>query len=75
MKKTDIRRLEKVVKKYEEIEKLLDDAYESIWEEKTEYVGGIQTTTFVRDELEAATYNRKWIESRIKQLKEKHETV
>lgn len=70
MKKTDIRRLEKVVKKYREIEKLLDEAYESIWKEPTEYVGGIQTTTFVREELNEATHNRQWIESRIKLLTE-----
>ena len=74
MRKPDIKRLEKAVKKYEEIEKLLETVSDSLWKHgPTEYVNGISTSTLLKDMLEEATDNRRWIQTRIKLLKEQDE--
>ena len=74
MKKTDIRRLEKVVELYGKIEKILDQAYDSIYDndaDNSELVMlGISALHFVRDERLSAMRNRKWIENKLKTIKE-----
>ena len=74
MKKTDIRRLEKVVDLYNKIEKILDDAYDSIYNndaDNSEFVmPGLSALHFVRDERLSALRNRKWIEDKLKTIKE-----
>ena len=74
MKKTDIRRLEKVVELYGKIEKILDQAYDSIYDndaDSSEFVmPGMSALHFVRDERLSAMRNRKWIENKLKTIKE-----
>ena len=70
MKKTDIKRLEKVVDLYRKIEDLLDKTYNSVDKDcDQEYVmPGMTTLNFVRDELKSAIENRSWIESKLKMI-------
>ena len=71
MKSCDIKRLEKVVKKYKEIEKLLSLAYDSTDNhgDKFTFLGICPTTvnvcSLIRDMHVAAVENRQYIEGKI----------
>ena len=71
MKSCDIKRLEKVVKKYKEIEELLSLAYDSTDNHGDKFTfRGICPTTvnvcsLIRDMHVAAAENRKYIEGKI----------
>ena len=72
MKTCDIKRLEKVVKKYKEIEELLSLAYDSTEDHNDKFTfGGICPTTvsvcsLVRDMLVSALENRQYVEGKIR---------
>lgn len=72
MKKNDIKRLEKVVKKYKEIEELLSLTYDSTEEhgDKFTFQGICPTTvsicSLIRDMLVSVVENRDYIEGKIR---------
>ena len=72
MKTSDIKRLEKVVKKYKEIEELLSLAYDSTenHDDKFTFKGIYPTTvsicSLIRDMHVSAVENRKYIEGKIR---------
>lgn len=72
MKTSDIKRLEKVVKKYKEIEELLSLAYDSTenHDDKFTFKGICPTTvsicSLIRDMHVSAVENRKYIEGKIR---------
>ena len=76
MKSCDIKRLEKAVKKYKEIEELLSLAYDSTDNhgDKFTFLGICQTTvnvcSLIRDMYVAAVENRKYIEGKINAFKD-----
>lgn len=76
MKASDIKRLERVVKKYKEIEELLDQTYDSTENHNDKFTfGGICPTTvsvssIIRDMLVSAVENRRYIEGKIRAFAE-----
>lgn len=76
MKTSDIKRLEKVVKKYKEIEELLSLAYDSTenHDDKFTFKGICPTTvsicSLIRDMHVSAVENRKYIEGKINAFKD-----
>lgn len=76
MKSEDIKRLEKAVKKYKEIEELLSLTYDSTEDhgDNFTFAGTCQTTvsvcSLIRDMYVAAVENRKYIDGKIKAFKE-----
>ena len=75
MKSCDIKRLEKVVKKYKEIEKILNQAYDSTENhgDKFTFLGICPTTvsvcSLIKDMYVTAIENRKYIEGKIYSLR------
>lgn len=73
MRKSDVKRLEKVVDLYRKIEDLLDKTYDSVYDDSgcdEEYVmPGMSVLNFVRDERLTALRNRQWIEAKLKTIK------
>lgn len=73
MKKADVNRLEKAVEHYRKIEDLLGEAYESIYEGRTERVGDATTVSMVRELLDGAINERLWVERRAQTFRELQE--
>ena len=72
MRKIDIKKLEHAVRYYEQVERCLGAAVDSLEKQPTEYFTyyGITMTTLVNDMLKEAIHNRKYLEGKVKVLKE-----
>ena len=66
MKQSHINKLERVLKHYQEIEKILDAVYDSIENEEQESYGkGMSTLMDVKNLMEGARTERKWVENKL----------
>lgn len=74
MKQSDIRRLEKAVTKYQEIEKLLDTVYENAYDSDERFNKDRSVSQIIRQMLEGARQERTFVEGKIHAFKEMSNT-
>ncbi len=70
MKQSDIKRLEKVVTKYQEIEKLLDTVYENAYDSDERFNKDRSVSQIIRQMLDGARQERTFVEGKIHAFKE-----
>lgn len=74
MKQSDIKRLEKVVTKYQEIEKLLDIVYENAYDSDERFNKDRSVSQIIRQMLDGARQERTFVEGKIHAFKEMSNT-
>ena len=70
MKQSDIKRLEKVVTKYQEIENLLDTVYENAYDSDERFNKDRSVSQIIRQMLDGARQERTFVEGKIHAFKE-----
>ena len=74
MKQSDIKRLEKIVTKYQDIEKLLYIVYENAYDSDERFNKDRSVSQIIRQMLEGARQERAFVEGKIHAFKEMSNT-
>lgn len=74
MKQSDIKRLEKIVTKYHDIEKLLDIVYENAYDSDERFNKDRSVSQIISQMLEGARQERAFVEGKIHAFKEMSNT-